>query len=112
MSDGIKELVKKLVKKLRVNMHAYDIAQRAADVLEALLEERDSLKEEVERLRGEQRLKSLIGPSENAVERIITERDSLREVVNNLSCNWIDCPDCDRNRELMENLFEERKKKI
>lgn len=126
MSKEIKEL-----KGVSVKLHAYGIAREADGELEALVAENDRLKAEVERLRGEQRLKSLIGPSESAVERIIaerdrlkaalergysafssaiTERDSLRKVVNNLSCNWIDCPDCDRNRELMESFLVDEKK--
>ena len=78
---------------------------RGADTIEAL-------RAELERLRGEQRLKSLIGPSENAVERIITERDSLREVIDHLNFNWIDCPHCDRNKELVESFIKEEKKEI
>lgn len=112
MSDDIYALIGRLRSYMRSSKYIItEDIYAAVDTIEALRAERDRLKDEVERLRGEQRLKSLIGPSEGAVERIIAERDSLREVVNNLSCNWIDCPDCDRNRELIESFINKEEKK-
>lgn len=47
-----------------------------------------------------------------ALEALVAERDSLREVIDHMSCNWIDCSDCDRNKELMENFIKEERKEI
>lgn len=48
----------------------------------------------------------------DALEALVAERDSLREVIDHLSFNWIDCPHCDRNKELVESFIKEEKKEI
>lgn len=110
MSDEIKELAKRLrATFFEVRDFSLHDVRDAANALERVTEERDRLKAEVERLRGEQRLKSLIGPSENAVERIIAERDRLKAALVRLrDCDWvISLPDrMDAVREIAREALE------
>lgn len=95
MSDDINALIGRLRSYVRSSKG--DIFA-AVDTIEALRAERD-------------RLEAALKSGYSAFSSAIKERDSLREVVNNLSCNWIDCPDCDRNRELIESFVNKEEKK-
>ena len=51
------------------------------------------------------------GDAQNAMYNALDERDSLREVIDHMSFNWIDCSDCDRNREMMKSFINKEEKK-
>jgi hypothetical protein len=118
MSDDIKELVERLRASAELQARGGGWADpckvtdtlnwNAADALEALAEKVDSLNYALHGWVQE----NAPGGWIDELRKKAQERDSLREVIDHMSFNWIDCSDCDRNREVMKNLFEKEKKEI
>lgn len=105
MSNEIKELVKRLRVTYLEEVFSLNDVLDAANSLEAMIGELEAY--ESARVTWMTMMREWI----NRAVAAEAECDSLREVVNNLSCNWIDCPDCDRNRELIESFVNKEEKK-